>query len=136
MTLLTVNRTIPRALLVSEIFENIMDQLKAEKRSYWEPRQAHYVEYSGPTLFALALTCRTLSEQALDALWDTLRGVEPLMRCASIIRARSEKFPEEDYPIIPTEAQLVIIGRYANRVRCLKFRFGPDAKPTRIRWPL
>ncbi|KAG2064755.1 hypothetical protein BDR04DRAFT_1145741 [Suillus decipiens] len=124
MTLLTVNRTIPRALLVSEIFENIMNHLKAEKRSYWEHQQPSYVQYSGPTLFALALTCRTLSEQALDALWHTLRGLQPLMRCASIIQARCKNFPEEDYPIILTEAQLAIIGRYANRVRCLRFRDG------------
>ncbi|KAG2748198.1 hypothetical protein P692DRAFT_20834149 [Suillus brevipes Sb2] len=36
--------------------------------------QGGYVIPSRPTLFALALTCRAFSEQALDALWEFLIG--------------------------------------------------------------
>ncbi|KAG1865011.1 hypothetical protein DFJ58DRAFT_866269 [Suillus subalutaceus] len=72
--LFTVNRTMPRALLASENFLNIMSHLNVDKR--W---QARHVTSSGPTLFALELPCRALSEQAFDALWDALIGVEPLV---------------------------------------------------------
>ncbi|KAG2098082.1 hypothetical protein BD769DRAFT_1700668 [Suillus cothurnatus] len=128
--LLSVNRTMPRALLISEIFSNIISHLNVDEcdAHQW---QADYVAPSGPTLFALALTCRAFSEQALDALWNTLRGVEPFMRCAGIISEEGERL--QDFPIIPTEAQMAIISRYANRVRSANILLeGSDAKPTRL----
>ncbi|KAG1782206.1 hypothetical protein EV702DRAFT_1192857 [Suillus placidus] len=117
----TVNPTMPRALLVSEILSNIIDYINVnvDERAALQ-RKARYVTPSGPTLFALALTCRAFSEHALDALWHTLIGLEPLMRCAGIILARGQRLRKQDYPIIPTEAQLAIIGRYSYRVRFFK----------------
>jgi hypothetical protein len=97
----TVNSTVPRALLVSEILSNIIGYINAnvDKRAVRE-WSGSYVIPSGPTLFALALTCRAFSEQALDALWEFLIGFEPLMRCAGIIEARGQGLQEKDYPIV------------------------------------
>jgi hypothetical protein len=96
--LFTVNRTMPRALLVSEILSNIISYLnvKFDQRAthQW---QGSYAIPSGLTLFTLALTCRAFSEQALDALWDTLIGFEPLTR---IIPARGKGLQDKDYPIV------------------------------------
>ncbi|KAG1748139.1 hypothetical protein EDB19DRAFT_246175 [Suillus lakei] len=112
----------PRALLVSEILANIISYLDVNLDERAARRKGRYVTSSGPTLFALALTCRAFSEQALDALWGTLIGFEPLMRCAGIIPPREKRVEDDkDYPIIPTEAQLIVIGRYANRVRYMSF---------------
>lgn len=36
---------------------------------------------SYPTLAALARTCRTFKEPALDTLWKHIHGLEPLISC-------------------------------------------------------
>ncbi|KAG2360269.1 hypothetical protein BDR07DRAFT_1610894 [Suillus spraguei] len=108
-----------RALLISEILSNIIGHIGDDAHSGGSP--VEYVTSSAPTLLALALTCRTFSEQALDALWNNFKGVEPLMRCAGIIPAPQKALQEDkEYPIILTEAQLAIIARYGYRVRSLQ----------------
>ncbi|KAG2119438.1 hypothetical protein DEU56DRAFT_984518 [Suillus clintonianus] len=119
MSLFTGNRdrTVPRALLVYEIFSNIISYIKTENPASFKP----FLEEPEPTLFALALTCHALTEQALDALWDTLPSIEPLMRCAGIIPSPKERPKDgKGCSIIPTEAQLAVISRYAHRVRSLR----------------
>jgi hypothetical protein len=45
----------------------------------------HHEEYNSlnsyPTLAALARTCRTFKEPALDTLWKHIHGFEPLISC-------------------------------------------------------
>jgi hypothetical protein len=90
----TVNRTVPRALLVSEILPNIISYINANVDKYTAREwSGGYVIPSGPTLFALALTCRAFSEKALDALWEFLIGFKP-------IEARGKGLQERDYPIV------------------------------------
>ncbi|KAG2155348.1 uncharacterized protein EDB93DRAFT_1247830 [Suillus bovinus] len=108
-----------RALLLYEILSNIISYITIDDRPGVWP--VEYVTSSTPTLFAIALTCRAFSEQALDALWNNFKGVEPLMRCAGIIPAPQKRRQEDRYyPIILTEAQLDIIARYAHRIRSLE----------------
>ncbi|KAG1863156.1 hypothetical protein F4604DRAFT_1902529 [Suillus subluteus] len=108
-----------RALLISEILSNIISHISVDERPGVWP--VEYVTSSAPTLFALALTCRAFSEQALDALWNNFKGVEPFMRCAGITSAPQKGLQKDkEYPIIPTEAQLAIIARYGHRVRSLE----------------
>ncbi|KAG1809039.1 hypothetical protein EV424DRAFT_176368 [Suillus variegatus] len=111
--------TMHRALLISEILSNIISHISVDERPGVWPFE--YVTSSKPTLFALALTCRAFSEQALDALWNNFKGVEPLMRCPGIIPAPQKSLQEDQcYPIIPTETQLAIIARHGHRVRSLR----------------
>ncbi|KAG2346072.1 hypothetical protein BDR05DRAFT_959642 [Suillus weaverae] len=103
-----------RVLLVPEILSEVVSHVNIT--------DTYYQTESGRSLLALALTCRSFSEQALDALWESLMGINPLMQCAGI------EVPDiltscndsEDCCIIPTESQLVIIDRYAHRVQFLK----------------
>jgi hypothetical protein len=129
------NPTMHRALLISEIFSNIIGHITVDERPGVWP--VEYVSSSSPTLFALALTCRAFSEQALDALWNNFKGVEPFMRCAGITFAPQKRLREDrEYPIVSlfsrrntysslisqvlTEAQLAIIAHYGYRVRSLE----------------
>ncbi|KAG1782240.1 hypothetical protein EV702DRAFT_515911 [Suillus placidus] len=115
----SVNPTMHRALLIPEILSDIISYIIVDERPGVWPTE--YVTSSALTLFALALTCRAFSEQALDALWNNFKGVEPLMRCAGIIPAPKNRLQKDNaYPIIPTEAQLAIIARYGYRVRSLE----------------
>ncbi|KAG2044122.1 hypothetical protein BDR03DRAFT_1087474 [Suillus americanus] len=119
----TVNSSEPvsRALFVSEIFSNIISYISADE-IYVHTRNPP--AFSRNTLYALALTCRTFSEQALDALWESIEGIIPLMKCGGIIVSpNSANTKLGDDHVIPTESQLAIICRYANRVRSLKLSF-------------
>ncbi|KAG0704044.1 hypothetical protein DFH29DRAFT_873992 [Suillus ampliporus] len=122
----------PRALLVSEIFSNIISYVGTHVPMYTRG-QMYNIRRDGPTglsrmtLFALALTCRAFSEQALDALWETITSIDRLLQCAGIILA-PKKLPQDDDDdcIVPTESQLAIISRYAHRVRFLTMHWGME----------
>ncbi|KAG1745017.1 uncharacterized protein EDB91DRAFT_1122096 [Suillus paluster] len=130
MPLLTANSTMPRALLVSEIFSHIISyvgthQISTPVIDRITLHRRDPTTLSRRTLLALALTCRAFAEQALDALWETIMHLAPLLRCAGIVLppipppgfVREEL--HEDHCIIPTESQLAIINRYAHRIRFL-----------------
>ncbi|KAG0704045.1 hypothetical protein DFH29DRAFT_1078514 [Suillus ampliporus] len=101
----------PRALLVSEIFSNVI--------SYVGTHVMYPSALSRRTLLALAVTCRAFSEQALDSLWKAIKNIVPLLRCAGITLPPKNLPQDDDGSIIPTESQLAIINRYAHRVRFL-----------------
>lgn len=67
-----------RALFVSEILSEVINHINITD-TYYEKAK------SGRSLLAIALTCRSFSEQALDALWESLEGIDPVMQCAGII---------------------------------------------------
>ncbi|KAG1858489.1 hypothetical protein F4604DRAFT_1182927 [Suillus subluteus] len=117
----TVNssESMSRALFVSEIFSNIISYISADE-TYVHTKNPP--SFSRNTLYALALTCRTFSEQALDALWESIESIIPLMKCGGIIVSPNTALGSGDH-VIPTESQLAIICRYANRVRFLKMSF-------------
>jgi len=71
-----------RALFVSEIFSNIISYINVEETYVYTKNSP---TLSGKTLYALALTCRAFSEQALDALWESIESIIPLMQCGGII---------------------------------------------------
>ncbi|KAG0695678.1 hypothetical protein DFH29DRAFT_1083257 [Suillus ampliporus] len=98
----------PRALLISEIFSNIISHVGTHVM--YGDRRAGPSAVSSRTLLALALTCRAFSEQSLDALWETSTGISSLLRCAGMAGNNSSMI---------TESQLAIISRYAHRVRFL-----------------
>ncbi|KAG0704090.1 hypothetical protein DFH29DRAFT_399420 [Suillus ampliporus] len=130
MPLLTVNSTMPRALLVSEIFSNVISYVGTHVM-YGDRREGP-AKLSRRTLLALALTCRAFSEQALDALWETITSIARLLQCAGIILT-PKKLPQDDDDdsVILTESQLAIISRYAHRVRFLTMKWSwRDSK-----WP-
>ncbi|KAG1744956.1 uncharacterized protein EDB91DRAFT_1121801 [Suillus paluster] len=117
---LVANNTMPRALLVSEIFSNIISYVGTPQITGIPLRRSDSTILSRRTLFALALTCRAFSEQALDALWETIVRIVPLLQCAAIILPpKTLSQDDEDFCVIPTESQLAIINRYAHRVRFL-----------------
>ncbi|KAG1748105.1 hypothetical protein EDB19DRAFT_1945947 [Suillus lakei] len=111
----TSHLAMSRALFVSEIVSKVISHAKITDtlRAKTESRKS---------LLALALTCRSFSEQALDALWESLIGIDPVMQCAGIVvpNILTSCEDSEDCRIIPTESQLVTIDRYAHRVRFLK----------------
>ncbi|KAG0696365.1 hypothetical protein DFH29DRAFT_1082930 [Suillus ampliporus] len=109
--LLTVNNTMPRALLISEIFSNVISHIGTHEMD--EDHRDGPTALSRRTLLSLASTCRAFSEQALDALWETSTDIDLLLQCAGIILA------DNDDGVIPTESQLAIINRYAHRIRFL-----------------
>ncbi|KAG1745004.1 uncharacterized protein EDB91DRAFT_1246521 [Suillus paluster] len=123
----------PRALLVSEIFSHIISYVGTHQIStlFISEIPVHRRDpttLSRRTLSALALTCRAFTEQALDALWETMMHLTPLLRCAGIMlpmpregHVREEL--QEDHCIIPTESQLAIINRYAHRIRFLTMTY-------------
>ncbi|KAG0704043.1 hypothetical protein DFH29DRAFT_997926 [Suillus ampliporus] len=121
MSLLTVNSTVPRALLIPEILSNVISHVGThvmDKHYRGSDRRGGPTPSSRRTLFALALTCRAFSEQALDALWETSTDIVPLLRCAGIIVPPQDEDEDNGF-ISPTESQLAIISRYAHRVRFL-----------------
>jgi hypothetical protein len=64
-----------QALLISEVVANICSQLV--RGPHW------YYDQCLGTLAAFAVTCRAISEPALDALWCTQVSLAPLLRCMS-----------------------------------------------------
>jgi|SRR6267154_3368621 len=87
------NSSMSRALRVSEIFSNVISYINTDSRYPNRRMRLRYATYSGRDLFALALTCHAFSEQALDALWETMRGLIPFLRCAGIIAAPTDSDP-------------------------------------------
>lgn len=69
-------------LAISELLKNIFDLLKPSERRR--------------SLCSVALTCRTLSEPALDELWDTLPGLWPLLELFPDDVIAKEKQVQED----------------------------------------
>ncbi|KIK46853.1 hypothetical protein CY34DRAFT_800028 [Suillus luteus UH-Slu-Lm8-n1] len=103
------------ALFVPEILSQVINHINITGTYHANAK-------SGRSLLAIALTCRSFSEQALDALWESLEGIDPVMQCAGIIvpDILTSCNDLEDCRIIPTESQMVIVDRYAHRVRFLK----------------
>ncbi|EIW74833.1 hypothetical protein CONPUDRAFT_147462 [Coniophora puteana RWD-64-598 SS2] len=63
-----------RVLLVAELLDNIFGNLSAEfDRLFGGPNDG--------TLLALATTCRTFKEPALNALWENLLMIDSLIKC-------------------------------------------------------
>ncbi|KAG1783223.1 hypothetical protein EV702DRAFT_247715 [Suillus placidus] len=71
------------------------------------------------TLAALARTCRTFKEPALDILWQQLNGFEPLISCfpEGVRNRNMQGNLTLNRPPFPREWK--IFGQYAHRVRCL-----------------
>lgn len=69
-----------------------------------------YNNLEGPSkiaLLALALSCKTLQEPALDGLWHTQTSLVPLLRCLSdTVVERSVSQGEKD-PTLPMTLMLV-----------------------------
>ncbi|KAF9225243.1 hypothetical protein BS17DRAFT_730527 [Gyrodon lividus] len=64
-----------KALCVQEILSNIFDRVCTDLDDpEWQPNL-------NPSLAALARTCRTFQEPAVDALWFQLDDLTPLLRC-------------------------------------------------------
>lgn len=57
-------------------------------------------------LLALALSCKTLSEAALDGLWRTQTSIAPLLRLLSTVKEREVLDCEKD-PHFPMDSILV-----------------------------
>jgi hypothetical protein len=68
-----------RALFVSEILSEVISHVNITDTYHSNTAE------SRRSLLALALTCRSFSEQALDALWESLTGINPVMQCAGIV---------------------------------------------------
>ncbi|EIW74832.1 hypothetical protein CONPUDRAFT_169777 [Coniophora puteana RWD-64-598 SS2] len=111
-----------RVLLVAELLDNIFGNLSAEfERLIGGPNDG--------TLLALATTCRTFKEPALNALWENLPEIDTLIKClprdaweASVDQETrwgrpANAFVEFKRPLTPTD--WTIIRRYAPRVRRL-----------------
>ena len=79
-----------RCLLISEILETIFSSgylspdVSSSLLTSWTPQYEAYFADRKSTLYALAMTCRTFKEPALDALWSILYSIEPLLRCVML----------------------------------------------------
>jgi hypothetical protein len=65
-----------KCLLISEIVTRVCLGLCCDSDSYYGR------QYAG-SLAAFAITCRAISEPALDVLWHTQYSIAPLLRCMS-----------------------------------------------------
>lgn len=66
------------ALYIEEILLNIFSYCYTRKRYSWPPPPFRYANVH---LAALARTCRTFKEPALDMIWAELDDLTPLVRC-------------------------------------------------------
>ncbi|KAG2126209.1 hypothetical protein DEU56DRAFT_695850, partial [Suillus clintonianus] len=65
-----------KALLVSEVLVEIFSHL-TESMTF----DSSIIRVSRKSLAALARTCKTLHEPAMDLLWAELDGIDPLLGC-------------------------------------------------------
>ncbi|KAG1776422.1 hypothetical protein EV702DRAFT_349801 [Suillus placidus] len=78
-----------RCIMIAELRWNIFDLVAPPNmpvsiaRELRESHQTMYFDFPRmrKTLLALALTCKSFTEPALDLLWRHLGGLEPLIRC-------------------------------------------------------
>ncbi|KAI6143728.1 hypothetical protein BKA82DRAFT_4182809 [Pisolithus tinctorius] len=74
------------------------------------------------TLCALARTCRTFNEPAMDLIWETLTAMEPILQhlsSASLVEKRAESYFALSRPL--SDDDWSIIRRLSSRVRRLHF---------------
>ncbi|KAF8552222.1 hypothetical protein OG21DRAFT_159810 [Imleria badia] len=77
-----------RALEIQEILSIIFSHCSREVLTSW----VHPPKRVNPDLAALARTCRTFKEPALDLLWRVLFDLSPLARC--LPEASHQVFPQ------------------------------------------
>ncbi|KAG2127726.1 uncharacterized protein EDB93DRAFT_198165 [Suillus bovinus] len=93
-----------RALLVPDILDHILAFIKADS-----------LQISRRTFAALARTCSALSDASLDALWNELRSLYPLVSC---IYDTNMEFVDDGTSKINSDAgpDLSVFHKYAYRV--------------------
>ncbi|KAG9308701.1 hypothetical protein JVU11DRAFT_11658 [Chiua virens] len=107
------------ALLIPEVRSTILDCLAADTGKGGQPKISTSPNYTQPgagqkALAALARTCRTLSESALDALWCLLPSLEPLLQCSR----DKDSYVDYDESVPPfDEKEWNVVLRHAPRVR-------------------
>lgn len=73
--------TIRNPLLLPELFHYILDYIDAPDPVDYEIRVHQPSRAARKTLFALAQTCRAISEPSLDHLWRAPGSLVPLICC-------------------------------------------------------